>query len=160
MHHQCEGQQVFHVKRVSTLTSTNNASQTCDRYRGSVAVLQSTTRTCFPKNRRQKKKKSTSHRPKVHFPFFLPPFGTLPFPGLDPLGFPPLPALPFPPLPFPPLPRCSLRCMPRMSFFMRLSTTLKCPFTPDGRPTRPPELFLATTYVTSRFSSFPAPAFL
>lgn len=70
-----------------------------------------------------------------------------------------LPFAPFDCFPLPPLARCSFLFIPRMSFFRRLSTTLKAPLTPGGRLTFLPAPFLVTTYVTSLFS-FPTPAFL
>lgn len=70
-----------------------------------------------------------------------------------------LPLPPFERFPLPPLARCSFLCIPRMSFFRRLSTTLKAPLMPGGRLTFLPAPFLVTTYVTSLFS-FPTPAFL
>lgn len=83
----------------------------------------------------------------IHFLYFLP----------FPLFWLPLP--PFDRFPLPPLVRCSFLFVARMSFFRRLSTTLKAPLTPGGRLTFLPTPFLVTTYVTSLFS-FPTPAFL
>lgn len=83
----------------------------------------------------------------IQFLYFLP----------FPLFWLPLP--PFGRFPLPPLSRCSFLFIPRMSFFRRLSTTLKAPLTPGGRLIFLPTPFLVTTYVTSLFS-FPTPAFL
>lgn len=63
------------------------------------------------------------------------------FPALGP-PLPPFGCL----FPLPPLARCSFLCIPLMSFFMRLSTTLKAPLTPAGRLTfLPAAPFLVTT---------------